>query len=505
MAKKGKKIVKPAGSALDLLVRQFAQPLACLRELVQNSIDAGTNQVEVTLKTEEDHVVLTVIDTGEGMNEHIINTQLTRLFSSDKENDLTKVGKFGIGFVSVFALEPECVVVDTGRDGQSWRVLFDEKRAFQLRKLPQQVEGTRVQLYLPRKRFGLDQLVKEVRSTLSFWCRHCAIDITVNGETIQAAFELDEPLTIAYQETGTRLVAGISQDDEPFHGYYNQGLTLLEGKGSPIPHLSFKIDSRYFEHTLTRDNLIRNDDYDKAMSLLSRVVAREYPARLFDNLRSQPTTPLWDQLPKLASLGVAARDIDAAPLFVDHDGQRYSFSALKGQEVYWQAESDDLSAAVHQPPKRLVLKLEGQKPRECGLQWLQDRGLKVEALDKLWGHSLVVTAVEMQPLVELMQGLGSRLSLRQLTPVRWLRPPEGRPFLWQGPHGATRWDRKTQKNDPILLDVEHPGYAPLLQLGRWSLPLAGQVLMQHLLLLRPESEREELSLWLTERVLELMQ
>ena len=35
---------------------------------------------------------------GEGMNEEIIDHQLTRLFASGKAGDLTKIGKFGIGF-----------------------------------------------------------------------------------------------------------------------------------------------------------------------------------------------------------------------------------------------------------------------------------------------------------------------------------------------------------------------------------------------------------------------
>jgi hypothetical protein len=58
------------------------------------------------------------------MNREIIEKQLTRLFSSAKDGDRTKIGKFGIGFVSVFAIDPHIVCVDTSRDGEHWRVLF---------------------------------------------------------------------------------------------------------------------------------------------------------------------------------------------------------------------------------------------------------------------------------------------------------------------------------------------------------------------------------------------
>ena len=45
------------------------------------------------------------------MDEQIIDNELTRLFSSSKEDDLTKIGKFGIGFTSIFAIQPESRIV----------------------------------------------------------------------------------------------------------------------------------------------------------------------------------------------------------------------------------------------------------------------------------------------------------------------------------------------------------------------------------------------------------
>ena len=95
-----------AAAALENLVNQFARPLDFLRELVQNSIDAGSPRVEVRIERQADpsdprSVVLTihVEDWGGGMDERIIDSQLTRLFASSKEGDLTKIGKFGIGFM----------------------------------------------------------------------------------------------------------------------------------------------------------------------------------------------------------------------------------------------------------------------------------------------------------------------------------------------------------------------------------------------------------------------
>ena len=114
-----------AEQALENLVNQFARPLDFLRELVQNSIDAGSPRVTVSIgwSAAADGGPLGVVeihvqDFGEGMDEHIIDSQLTQMFSSTKEDDLTKIGKFGIGFTSIFAIQPDAVLLRTGRHGR---------------------------------------------------------------------------------------------------------------------------------------------------------------------------------------------------------------------------------------------------------------------------------------------------------------------------------------------------------------------------------------------------
>ena len=124
-----------ASEVVENLATQFSSALDCYRELVQNAIDAGSPQVDVWMefipsKGHTGTITVHVDDFGEGMDEHIIDSQLTRLFASSKEDDLTKIGKFGIGFVSVFALNPRGVLVRTGRGGEYWEVFFDQDRSF---------------------------------------------------------------------------------------------------------------------------------------------------------------------------------------------------------------------------------------------------------------------------------------------------------------------------------------------------------------------------------------
>ena len=96
------------------------------------------------------------------MSEEIIDDQLTTLFSSSKENDLTKIGKFGIGFVSVFALRPKGVLVQTGRDGEYWEVFFDARpELLQDRRSTTPVEGTQITLFIEGDRARYTELVAQ--------------------------------------------------------------------------------------------------------------------------------------------------------------------------------------------------------------------------------------------------------------------------------------------------------------------------------------------------------
>ncbi len=56
------------------------------------------------------------------MSRAVIEGPLLTLFSSSKEGDRSKIGKYGIGFVSVFALEPEVVEVRTCTGAEAWLI-----------------------------------------------------------------------------------------------------------------------------------------------------------------------------------------------------------------------------------------------------------------------------------------------------------------------------------------------------------------------------------------------
>lgn len=474
-----------AATALEMLIRQFSQPLACLRELVQNAIDAGTNQLEVSLSEQGERVCLSVRDTGEGMTRKIIETQLTRLFASSKDGDLTKVGKFGIGFVSVFGLHPLAVVVDTGRNGECWRILFHPDRSFELLSLPQRVEGTVIHLHLPKGSTSFEQKLRLVAHTLIYWCKHCRVEISLNGRLLSQPFRLNLPFQVEHEQSGTRMVLALTREAENFAGFYNQGLTLLEGICSPLPYLSFKVDSRYFEHTLTRDNVVHDEDYEKALQLIRQSVETRVAPALFERLRGGGDD--WSLLDSLSQLGVSFED---APLFVDLHGQFHSLSQLRKFQLSHQSESDLLSENLS--PTQLVLR------SGSGLDWLK---LPCPHSDQIWGYC---QRADRKPWAEILEICDQFVQSQHLPPlevVHWLRARPDSLLYGAERLGLVAW-QDLPKPAVLLLDVDHPLAQRALQLRSWSTPVAAQLILQHYLLSLPESRRLECGPKLSEAVLQ---
>jgi molecular chaperone HtpG len=284
-----------AGSLVEELVHQFTDPFAFYRELIQNSIDAGSSRIEVTLEFRPAPAaglaLITVADWGEGMNRHVIENYLVTKFRSTKEHDLTKIGKFGIGFVSLFAIRPDAVTVETGRDGEAWRVLFHPDTTWELLKLPGPIEGTRIVLHKTMQASDWAEFVTRSRDAIARWCRYSEVDVVfaasgADGSPLPAPAPLKEPLTVdapyqvEHREEGTHIVAGPARRAPPLTGFYNRGLTLLESNEPFIEGVTVKIVSRYLEHTLTRDNVRRDKHFAQAKKLAEALVEGKLLAQL---------------------------------------------------------------------------------------------------------------------------------------------------------------------------------------------------------------------------------
>ncbi|MBK9752960.1 MAG: ATP-binding protein [Nannocystis sp.] len=267
---------------LERLVAQFAGPYDFLRELVQNALDAGSDRAEVVLEThtevggEADEVVyeLRVSDAGGGMDEAVIDGGLTRLFASTKADDRTMAGGYGVGFVSVFAWEPEAVVVHTGRAGEAWELVFYPDRRFEKLRLTEPVEGTTVTLLRRGRASERPAIAEAVRDSLWRWCRYCRLELSfediASGEPVELIQDspapADTPLTISEVQGDTTVHVAFAVP--PSATLLRRGLVLAEGGaaellgpllpglGRTAEHLQVWIDSPLLRTTIARDKVV---------------------------------------------------------------------------------------------------------------------------------------------------------------------------------------------------------------------------------------------------------
>ncbi len=268
------------------LVDQFASAYDFLREVVQNSMDAGSDIVDVRLYThpgdDESSAVfeLEIADAGRGMDEQIIDTQLTRLFSSSKSGDRTMAGGFGIGFVSIFAWRPQRVLVQTGRREEAWEVEFFGDRRFEKVPLDQPLEGTVVRLF---RRGHVDErgaIAHQVWDALWRWCRYCGIEITfenVDSDPEPRIVEADvwpEDAVAQLESTQGETILRVAFCSTPSVTLLRHGLVLADGAiaelfpalaaklGRTAEHLWIWVDSPRLQTSLARDGVV--DDEGKA-------------------------------------------------------------------------------------------------------------------------------------------------------------------------------------------------------------------------------------------------
>ena len=290
---------------LERLVAQFESPYDFLRELVQNAMDAGSDRVEVSLEThviDADDVIfeLTVLDTGAGMDESIIDQELTRLFSSGKSGDRTMAGGFGIGFVSVFAWDPEAVLVHTGRAGESWELVFHGDRSFEKVAIGDPVEGTTITLFRRGRSNEREAIAEAIRDSLWRWCRFCPLELSFEdldgdepAELIQDSPEppdLGLGAGLTHSEIRGESTLRVSFAVPPGAVFLRRGLILAEGGpkqlltgvasdlGASAEHLQIWADSPLLRTSLARDKVL---DDEGRVAVEARLVA------LINQLREQ--------------------------------------------------------------------------------------------------------------------------------------------------------------------------------------------------------------------------
>jgi hypothetical protein len=344
---------------VDELIHQFADPLAFYRELIQNSVDAGATSIAITASFEPSMARVSVRDDGCGMDRAILEEQLTVLFRSTKDKDDTKIGKFGIGFVSVLAIDPKLVAVRTSvGKGEEWTLHLARDQSYELfRAEGGGSAGTTVTLHIPMEEAAFSAFVENSERALTKWCRHIQIPVRLVASVLGAPapmreVRIDRPFGLdaiaVVDATGnggrTRVVAGLPIDGQAYLAFFNRGLLLHETSHETFGKVAAKVLDPGLEHTLSRDNVRRDDHYERAMRFARHVIDDVLTERAVALMRevaegkvSAPKIDVLHEAIMLAGLEVS----DADMRFPILGGGSVSARALKKEKRVWAALERD--------------------------------------------------------------------------------------------------------------------------------------------------------------------
>jgi molecular chaperone HtpG len=188
---------------LQLIVHSlYSHPEIFLRELISNSSDALDKLRHLTLvddaykgvsfspridlELDEEKQTLSVSDTGIGMNEEELVSNLgtiarsgTKNFlsqlSGDAKKDSNLIGQFGVGFYSAFMVADRVEVVSRkASEARAWRWISDGKTGFDIEPADRELPGTTVLLHFndEGKQYAngwrLQEIVKKYSNHIAF-------------------------------------------------------------------------------------------------------------------------------------------------------------------------------------------------------------------------------------------------------------------------------------------------------------------------------------------------
>lgn len=367
---------------VDDVIAQFADPKAFYRELVQNSIDAGSPSVEVKLEYDEaaQRMRVSVRDRGEGMTRDILENQLLVLFRSTKEQDRSKIGKFGIGFVSVLAPNPDVVTVHTSRDGRRFALhLYRDLRYELFDAGPATQTGTVVELEIAMPLGDVLAFVRDSESALVRWCRHASVPIElavrVPGDT--RTRRIDRPLAFEHalvevQRTADdgqlTVIVALTAASVPYVGFFNHGLMLSETNQPLHGSLSFKIQDARLGHTLSRDDVRRDRHFERAVQFAKEVAETDLHDAIGRKLRELADGVDLDGHDRLlraiteAKLAVAREHL-YFPLVDPVEGQRSARAYDLPYNLWLARGASKLTAALAEQGMRVLLARDPALPK----------------------------------------------------------------------------------------------------------------------------------------------
>lgn len=267
---------------LQILKDQFADPYLCFRELLQNAVDEDPNQIDVRTKYDSKQRIFAVEveDDGNGMDLEKIKTYLT-LFDSTKDDLTNKIGKFGIGKVSAFVLDPDYIVVETGTEREGYKLAFNKDASGKIIETSSR-KGTKATLVFKDLDYEEAEFKSiKIQEILSKSCQYIKKPLYFNSSRINREFALGKTVEQKYvvdDENGGTIECVLAIGDK--REVYLKGGILLEDRrafGRGVREKLFGnsrmealVNSTLFNHPLSRNKVYVDKNFFNIIELLRK-------------------------------------------------------------------------------------------------------------------------------------------------------------------------------------------------------------------------------------------
>ena len=228
------------GSEFKRLARQGVKsygddPWFFLRELAQNSRDAGAQRIQVSVSGDGDREVLVFSDDGRGMGRSHAERFLFRLYASSKETERSSAGMYGIGFWTVLGFEPDHIEVASRAGSDAWALRLDGDLTVHEAACDLSKPGTRVTLSRPAALPDRGAFRDEARAALHRYCRYLrrndrgssVLPVDLDGVEINEPLRAGGPSELRFREGPVEGAVGLA--DAPRVELYARGLPVWEG------------------------------------------------------------------------------------------------------------------------------------------------------------------------------------------------------------------------------------------------------------------------------------
>ena len=238
--------------------------------------------------------------------------------------------------------------------------------------------------------------------------------------------------------------------------------------------------SRYLEHTLSRDNILQDENYRKAMEHLRRAALDEMPLDLFEKLRREPGPELWKSGASCLKLLGDKGKVHKVECVPTNRGV-LSLNQLPSEVHYWKDE-DEFWEAVTELDEATLVKTEAGSSL---LRFLDTAGSDVRPLEESYVlYSRVTPDEDDERVLRLLAGRAPHLSSPFLvdiktSPAGWLGQKLG-VYLNPSHKARSRSQNQPKNGDYPALLAGSSLYKKLRELAKVESELTLSVLVRKL-------------------------